>query len=323
MSATIPGSERPGPVLSILIVNFNSTTLLRDCLDSVAESTIAERLETIVVDNASTDFDVDELAKRYPWVTWLPQGTNTTYTGGNNIAFDHSSADLVLMLNPDTRVEPRALERAVAHMIASPDLAGLGAYLIGPDGLLQRYYRRLPTLVDLPVLLFEPILRGTRRGRRFLMSDEPFDRPTPVENTPGAFTLVRRSAIGADLLDPGYFNFVSDLELCARLNRAGEVVVFPDVRCHHLRAGAGVGTRDPNARLRLYHDFTWGLRRYLTPHVGLSGRTMLSILLGLYWLTRIGFVGVRQPKSIGHALIVAATAISGRPPSYAPPDEPT
>lgn len=304
------------PVLSILIVNFNSTALLRRCLDAIAHSTIADQVETIVVDNASTDFDADEDPQRYPWVRWLSQATNTTYTGGNNIAFKYATSDLILMLNPDAALEPDALERAVAHMSASPELIGLGAYLVGPDGRLQRYYRRLPELIDVPVMLFEPLFRNTRRGRRFLMSDEPFDRPTPVENTPGAFTLLRRSATGDSLLDPGYFNFVSDLELCARLKEAGSMVVYPDVRCHHVRAAAGVGARDPRARVRLYHDFTWGIRRYFTARLAFPQRALLAVLLVGYWLVRIVRIAIASPQALPRTIATAAAAIAGRPVRY-------
>ncbi len=316
MSMPISGTGTRSPVLSILIVNFNATHHLRQCLDSVAASTIAPLVETIVVDNASADFDAASLAAAYPWVEWLPQKHNTTYTGGNNLAFERATADLVLMLNPDTRVEADALERAVKHMLARPDLAALSAYLIGPDDQLQRYYRHLPRFADLPVMLFEPLFRRTRRGRQFLMLDEPFDRPTSVEDPPGAFILMRRSAIGDRLLDDGYFNFVSDLELCDRLGRAGEIVVFPDVRCHHQRAGAGVGTTDPAARLRLYHDFTWGLRRYFGTRIGPVRRIVFNALIALYWMARITRLSLRRPALTPRAVATAMAALSGRPPAY-------
>ena len=183
------------PAISVLIVNYNSSALLRDALDALARSTISDRLEVIVVDNASADFDLMAMTNAYPDVSFISEPTNTTYTGGNNRAFEQATAELILMLNPDTRVEPEALERAVMHMDAEPHLAALSAYLIGPDGELQRYYRRLPRLRDVPVMLFEPIFARTARGRRFLMLDESFDQPTPVEDPPGAFILCRRSAL--------------------------------------------------------------------------------------------------------------------------------
>jgi GT2 family glycosyltransferase len=308
------------PVLSILIVNFNSTPLLEECLRAIEASTIADGLEVIVVDNASADFDLQSMAAAHPKAIFLPQDVNTTFTGGNNLAFARASADLILMLNPDTRVEPEALEHAIAHMREEPDLAALSAFLLGPDGKLQRYYRRLPAFGDLPVMLFEPIFRNTRRGRRYLMLDESFRGETPVSDPPGAFILSRRSALQGRLLDPGYFNFVSDLELCERLGRAGRVVVFDDVRCHHRRAGAGVGTTDPNARLRLYHDYTWGLRRYFSGRMGGAQHVALNAMLVLYWATRAVRVGLGRPRQLPRAVSVAARALAGGAPAYPPSD---
>lgn len=314
----MPAPRSGQPDLSVLIVNFNSTDLLTDCLGAIAASTVASRVEVIVVDNASSDFDASTLVHLYPWVIWLPQPTNTTYTGGNNLAFERATADLILMLNPDTRVEPEALERSIAHMNDSADLAGQGAYLIGPDEELQRYYRRLPHMGDLPTLLFERLFRHTARGRRFLMLDEPFEEPTPVENPPGAFTLVRRSVVVDHLLDPVYFNFVSDLELCERLSRAGRVVVYPDVRVHHQRAGAGVGTRDPAVRLRLYHDLTWGLRHYFRSQ-GMATAITLNALLVVYWAIRLARICIPRLGLTSIGLRHAAAALTGRPPSYSVP----
>jgi GT2 family glycosyltransferase len=303
------------PSLSVIIVNFNSTPLLRECLRSLEGSTVAEQLQVIVVDNASMDFDVGALRTAYPSVTFVPQDRNTTYTGGNNIGFEQADADLILMLNPDTRLEPDALENALAHMAAEPGVVALTAYLIGSDGALQRYYRRLPEFADLPVMLFEPIFRNTKRGRRYLMLDEPFDRTTDVEDPPGAFILMRRSALGGHLLDPGYFNFVSDLELCQRLNRAGRVAMFTDVRCHHQRAGAGVGTTDPRLRLRLYQDYVWGLRRYFGSQLGPIRRAILQILLVLYWATRAARLALAS-RVPGAALSAALASLRGKPSAY-------
>jgi GT2 family glycosyltransferase len=303
------------PSLSVIIVNFNSTPLLAECLRSLEASAVADQLQVIVVDNASTDFDVEALRGEHPSVMFLPQERNTTYTGGNNIGFGEATADLVLMLNPDTRLEPDALERALAHMAEEPDLAALTAYLIGPDEALQRYYRRLPEFADLPVMLFEPIFRKTARGRRYLMLDEPFDRVTDVQDPPGAFILMRRSALGGRLLDPGYFNFVSDLELCDRLNRAGRVAMFPDVRCHHQRAGAGVGTADSRLRLRLYEDYVWGLRRYFRPRLRFVARLIFEVLLACYWFVRAASITLRAHQ-LRAALASASNSLRGQPPAY-------
>jgi GT2 family glycosyltransferase len=303
------------PSLSVIIVNFNSTPLLEECLRSLEASTVADQLQVIVVDNASTDFDADRLAPAHPLVTFLPQTENTTCTGGNNIGFARVDAELILMLNPDAWVEKDALEHAIKHLTDDPSLVALAAYLIGPDGELQRYYRRLAEFADLPVMLFEPIFRNTSRGRRFLMLDEAFNDTTDVQNPPGAFLLMRRSAVTDQFLDPGYFNFVSDLELCARLNGAGRVSMFTDVRCHHLRAGAGLGTTDPHLRLRLYQDYVWGLRRYFRPRLGWGQRVAFETMLAIYWASRIASISLRY-RVPGRAVSTAWQSLRGAPPRY-------
>jgi len=312
----IARAEREPAQLDVLIVNFNSTPLLRRCIDALRASTAAHAIEVIVVDNASSDFSLEEMSTQYPEVLWLPQTQNLTFTGGGNVAFAHSRAELVLLLNPDTRVEPSAIDRALSLMKSMPDIVALSAYLVGPDGQLQRYYRQLPVLADLPIILFERLFRGTSRAQRFLMLDEDFEGVTDVQQPPGAFLLLRRTAIDGGLLDSGYCNFVSDLELCERLNQAGRVVVSSDVVCHHLRAGAGVGTRDPILKLRLYHDLTWGLLRYFLPRSGQWGRVYLRAMLVLYWISRLGGLAIRRPTIARRGLTTAARALAGRRPVY-------
>jgi GT2 family glycosyltransferase len=305
------------PLLSVLIVNFNSTPLLEECLAALEASTIANRLEVIVVDNASADFAFEPIATAHPSVIFLPQDRNTTVTGGNNLAFEQATADLVLMLNPDTKVERDALERAAAHMDARRDLVGLGAYLIGPDGHLQRYYRRLPQLADLPVLLFEPIFRSTNRGRRYLMLEDDFSGETAVPQPPGAFLLFRRAAISRSLMDPVYFNYLSDVDLCARLTAQGGIAVFEDVRCFHVGSAAGTGTKDLGARLRLYQDFAWGVRKYFARwQPSLVGMLAVRSLLVAYWIARVALTARRDWRYLLRALGVAAASVAGRPPSY-------
>ena len=258
------GRPRPdGPRLSILIVNYRSTELLVDCLASIAAQTAFAATETIVVDNGTPGFDAARIEAAHPWARILASPTNLTYTGGNNRAFELAAGSLVLLLNPDTVLEPTALARAMAHFDERPEMAGLAAWLLNDDGSFQRYYRRLPRPGDAPYLLLGRLLASTPGGRRYAMSDVTFDDVTPVDQPPGAFIMLRRTAVGhGPLLDPGYGNYMSDVELCARLRATGPILVFRDVRCRHRKGAAGVATADPRDQLRLRHDLTLGVRRY-------------------------------------------------------------
>lgn len=301
--------------LSVLIVNYHSTQHLRTCLDALLASTMSDELEIIVVDNASLDFDKADISSAYPRITLLPQPFNATWTGGNNIAFAASTGEYVLLLNPDARVEPDALEAAVGHLQSSPGLVAVGALLTGPDGKVQRYYRRLPTMSDVPVILFEPLFRRTARGRRYLMLNEDFSAPLHVPQPPGAFLLVRRSAAPSPLVDPAYANFVSDVELCRRLSEMGQIMVFPDVRVTHQRAGAGVGTADPRLRARLYRDLAWGLRHYFRRSPG-SHQMWLSVLIWTYCVSRFAKLAVKHPARIPGVACELLAAAAARRPRY-------
>lgn len=303
------------PSISILIVNYRSTQLLRRCLASIGRSTIFQQTQTIVVDNASPGFSASELQTDYEWATLLPQPRNLTFTGGTNLAFEHAAGDYVLLLNPDTELETRALEAALAHFEERPEIAAIGGYLLSDDGTLQRYYRRLPKVGDVPVMLIGRLMRYTPRGRRYLMARESFVGATAVEQPPGAFFLVPRRLVDGILLDPVFFNYGSDVELCARLLARGPIMVYDDVRCRHRKGAAGVNTSDVVERMRLSHDLTWGIR-HLFPHTSRQERLSMDFWLWVFWLLRIGQAFMRRPASIGLGVSTMRRALAGQPPTY-------
>ena len=219
------------------------------------------------------------------------------------------------MLNPDTRVEPDAMERAVGHLDADPAWSAVTAWLIGEAGQLQRYYRRLPRLRDVPVALIPRLLDWTPMARRYRMADVAFDAPTPVEQPPGAFILIRRSACPEPLLDPGYLNFFSDVELCRTLADRGLIRMEPDVRCFHVRGGAGLVTHDPAERARLHQDLVCGVRRYFRAEGSRSrmGRGLGARLLG--HPDRSDGVTVGRVHALS-GWAAARASLAGRPPDY-------
>jgi len=275
-----------------------------------------DKAEVIVVDNASPDFDVDDLRAAFPAVVFLPQESNTTYTKGNDIAASAARGEYILLLNPDTIIASDAIERGVAVLDAEPGLAAITARLLNPDGSLQRYYRRLPTLRDLPAFLLPPVFGHTPRGRRYLMLDDPFDRPTEVGQPPGAFIMLRRSSAPDPLLDPRYLNYGSDIALCRALLKNGAIEYRPEVQCVHERGAAGVRTTDVRERLRLHHDLTWGARLYFAEDASVLGRIYLESWLVVFWVGRVAQILITRPRRTFDAIGVALRALRGLRPAY-------
>jgi GT2 family glycosyltransferase len=189
-------------VLSVVIVNYNTRDLLRDCLRSLQAVTIP--LEVIVVDNASSDGSAVMVADEFPDVTLLAQSENTWFCGGNNIGVVASSGELVLLLNPDTVVQPNALETLVAFMDENPDYAGCTARMHYPDGSVQRTCSRIPTY---SYLLLSHTFIGAifrrwrdRLTRHHWYDDEGFTRnqSRDVAVIPGSCMLMRRDCYPLD-----------------------------------------------------------------------------------------------------------------------------
>src|SRR5689334_673268 len=94
----------PGPSVDIVIVNWNSRSLLRACLSALEQSTIAEMLNVIVVDNASTDGSADGLVTERAGLDLVRNGENRGFAAACNQGAARGRAPLVLFLNPDVRV---------------------------------------------------------------------------------------------------------------------------------------------------------------------------------------------------------------------------
>ena len=104
--------------LSLLIVSYNAGQLLRECVESLepvvqgpGQSVEGEPLEVevIVVDNASVDPAVGTVRRDFPWVRWVQSPENRGFSAAVNEGAACSEGEILLLLNPDTRVGTRGV----------------------------------------------------------------------------------------------------------------------------------------------------------------------------------------------------------------------
>jgi GT2 family glycosyltransferase len=107
------------PILSIIIISYNTRTMTLACIASVYAQTRTP-FEVIVVDNASSDGSAEAIAAAYPEVVVLAETTNHGFAGAHHIAMGHASAPWVLLLNPDTLVLDAALDKLLAFSDTRP-----------------------------------------------------------------------------------------------------------------------------------------------------------------------------------------------------------
>src|SRR5262245_16468868 len=119
------------PALSILIVNWNTRDLLRQCLASIERATDGLRVEVIVVDNGSADGSTEMTAAEFPGVQLIRNEQNLGFARANNAAALASTGRRLLFLNSDTIVGRESLRELLAFMRLNPDVGMVGPRLIG------------------------------------------------------------------------------------------------------------------------------------------------------------------------------------------------
>ena len=298
-AAITPAPDPSAPRLSIVIVNWKVRALLHECLSSIAAGTrlAPADYEIVVVDNASDDGTMDMLAREFPSVRAIANRENVGFARANNDALAHCRGRYVLLLNPDTVVAERAIDRLLEYMESHPRVGALGCRLVYPDGSFQRWTGgAMPTLWNtaahflffgriLPVALIGPGL--------FLQQDVGGD--LDVDWVSGACMALRRDALGDRIFDPRFFMYGEDVELCDRLRRAGYAVRYSSavsVVHHH-----GMSMRQQSGPVTM--SGLKGLRAHFAAHHGrislwcydaivAAGFLLRSILYALLSVVRPG-----------------------------------
>lgn len=121
------------PLVSIILVLYNSAEHLEDCLHSLLADALSPPFEIWVVDNASADNGAslaEALTARAPRLHVLRNSTNRGYAGGVNAALPHARSEFVAVLNPDSVVEPGWLTPAVELLRAQPEVGAVNPLIL-------------------------------------------------------------------------------------------------------------------------------------------------------------------------------------------------
>lgn len=228
---SIPAMREAPPDLSVVIVSWNTQSMLRDCLASLYNSGVRAALEVFVVDNGSADGSPDMVANEFPAVKLIRNDLNTGFAAANNQALRIATGRHVLLLNSDTLVHDGVIDASIGYMDEYPDIGVMGCRVLNADGTVQTTCSRFPTLVNL-ILLTTGLFKvpGLSVARRYRMDDWQRDDERDVEVVSGCYLLARRSAIEAvGLLDEDFFFFGEETDWCRRFLAHGYVVRFAPV----------------------------------------------------------------------------------------------
>ncbi|HNO04596.1 MAG TPA: glycosyltransferase family 2 protein, partial [Flavobacteriales bacterium] len=206
--------------LSVIIVNYNVRAYLEQCLRTVFEALEGVDGDVFVVDNQSTDGSVEMVREKFPGVRLIANKENVGFSRANNQAIRESSAEYVLLLNPDTVVGEDVFRTVITFMDKRPACGGLGVKMIdGAGRFLPESKRGLPT----PAVAFYKIIGLTRlfpRSKvfgRYHLGHLPENEAAPIEILSGACMFLRKRTLDqAGLLDESFFMYGEDLDWAKR-----------------------------------------------------------------------------------------------------------
>ncbi|MGE0592509.1 MAG: glycosyltransferase family 2 protein [Vicinamibacterales bacterium] len=289
--------------IAAVIVNYNAGDELQAALASLAQTLEGREWEAVVVDNASTDGSAAFVAAFAPRVRLVANATNVGFGRGVNQGVAATAAPFVLVMNPDCRLTPGAVDALQRELERHPRCAVVGPRILDPDGAVQRSARGDP---DMLTGLFG---RSTRLTRLFPSLAEATRNVVTADGLPaghaslevdwvsGACMLARRAAL-ADVrgFDEGYFLYWEDADLCRRLRAAGwHVRYVPGATAVHT---VGRSSRTaPAASIRAFHQSAY---RYYTTHVATRPfdprRPLARAVLAARCRLRL-LAAVRQPSA--------------------------
>lgn len=250
--------------ISIIINNYKTKGLLKQCLKGIYLYPPKVPYEIIVVDNNSGDGSAEMVREKFPQVKLLAARENLGHHKGNNWGIKESTGEYILILNTDIAFLDDSIDKMYRFMKSRPDVALVGPKLKNPDGSVQMSCMRFPTP-------WVPIFRRTFLGNmslakkslnHYLMADFEHQSDRPVDWILGACVMVRRQAIDrVGLFDEDLFLYFGDVAWCRLFWRVGYKVYYlaeTNIVHYHKRESAQSGIFS-----KIFWVHVWDWLKYL------------------------------------------------------------
>jgi len=241
-------------IVSFLIVNYNTGTILNDCINSIFNFEKEVDFEIIIIDNKSTDDSItiiNGLTKNHSAAKSISLNDKVSFSEANNIGFENSIGEYVLIMNPDIIFTEPLLGKLIFNLNSQKNLGAVIPLLNGTDGLFQRrYFQRYPSIIQF-ILFYSLFAKFFEKSNylvnKYLQNNELNINSGDLEFTeqiPCAFLLTTRKIFQeCGKMDASYKIFFEDVDLCFRINKNYRIAVDTSLKVEHL-GGSSFKTSD-------------------------------------------------------------------------------
>jgi len=234
--------------LSIIIINWNSFELVKDCITSIYKAKAHVDFEIIIVDNASENQDIKEISKLFPSIKLICSEINEGFGLANNKAVEFATGDVLLLLNPDTVIKDNLIDLLYGKVKSSSTLGIVGPRIIEKDGSLQKdAARKFPTIFSMFANIF--LLKKVISSNFFSEYISNYGKEGNVDFISGACVAVRKevfSAVGG--FSSEYFMYAEDVDLNFKVKKAGYDNYYLPA-CELIHYGGGASKKTHNAKI--------------------------------------------------------------------------
>ena len=216
--------------LSVIIVNYNVKEFLQNLIHSIEKASANISKEIIVIDNASDDGSNDLLKEKFPQIKLIINDKNLGFGKANNIGLKKASGDYILLINPDTIVAEDTFEKMLEFFRSNPKAGLAGCKILNPDGTLQLACRRSfpgPWTSFTKVTGLSSIFPKSKLFARYNLTYLDENQTYEVDAISGSFMIMRKEVyekVGG--FDEQFFMYGEDLDLCYRIQKAGDKVFY-------------------------------------------------------------------------------------------------
>jgi GT2 family glycosyltransferase len=229
---TLNSNQYPDyPSVSVIILTYNGSEYIKPLLDSLlSQSYPSDRMEILVVDNASSDDTLSITRRKFSSVKIVALEKNIGYAAGNNQALLHASHDLLVFLNQDTICHPGFLQSMVGMMQTDKSLAACNPNIITPDA--ERFGTKDPTFTPESLYLCDLVPFGYGQNR--IIDGKKIYRTKLLS---GCAFIIRRETVSklGYLFDDRLWMYAEDTDLSLRIhNMAQHICVTRDAIVYHL-----------------------------------------------------------------------------------------
>jgi len=259
--------------LSIITINYNG---LNDTCEMIESIPLNDKIEVIVVDNASKQDEASVISERYPQVKVIRSPKNIGFAGGNNLGIKKARGKYILLINNDTYFKEFNID-ALIKRLESSDKIGI----VCPK--LRFAWENNP----IQFAGYTPLSNITVRNRAIGFGEEDHGQYNTTHPTPyahGAAMLVKREALEkVGLMPECFFLYYEEIDWSIMFTRAGyEIWYDPACTVYHKESQ----TTGQNSPLRTY---------YITRNrLLLVKRNYKGINKYLSYIYIIGIVGLRD-----------------------------